>query len=276
MQLLCGFHDSYLTFDQLNRKANSLAKYLRNLGITRNDIVGIMLPRSLELIVCMLAVLKAGGTYIPIDPTYPKDRTSYMLENSQAKFLLTFSSLTQDLSFENKVLVELTNDSIYNLEDTNLKNINEPLDSSYIIYTSGSTGLPKGVVLNHKALVNLTCFLNDYVCFLKENTSSKTMVSVTTASFDIFIFETLICLQKGIKVILADEEAQRVPSLLNQLLEKEKVQMIQMTPSRMQFLLGNKKEIPALTNLQYVVLARRTFASFFTKITKKSWYSKGL
>lgn len=249
------FHDTSLTFNELNKRANSLANYLRNLGVTRNDIVGIMLPRSLELIISMLAVLKAGGTYIPIDPMYPKNRTEYMLENSQAKFLLTFSSLNQNIHFENTISVELENDTIYSLPDKNLKNINEPSDCSYIIYTSGSTGNPKGVVLNHKALVNLCYHLNNYVDFLNGTSSAKNMLSVTTASFDIFIFETLIGLQKGLKIILADEEEQRVPSLLNKLIEKENAQMIQMTPSRMQFLVDNKQEIPAITKLQYIVLA---------------------
>ncbi len=249
------FHDTCLTFDELNRKANSLAHYLRDLGITRNDIVGIMLPRSLELIICMLAVLKAGGTYIPIDPTYPKDRTQYMLTNSKAKFLLTFAKVSKNLPFENKIEVNLENDTIYSLDSQNLLSINEPFDSSYIIYTSGSTGLPKGVILNHKALVNLSYYLSDYVDFLNGTSLAKNMLSVTTASFDIFVFETLICLQKGLKIILADEEEQRVPSLLNNLIEKQHAQMIQMTPSRMQFLMDNIQEIPAISNLQYVVLA---------------------
>ncbi len=249
------FHDDCLTFDELNKKANSLARYLRNLGVTRNDIIGIMLPRSLELIIAMLGVLKAGASYIPIDPSYPQNRIEYMLGNSNSKFLLTFHSLEKVVNFKNKIFVELDNKNIYSLENTNLENINQPLDSSYIIYTSGSTGLPKGVVLNHKALVNLTYHLNNYVDFLNGSSSCKNIVSATTASFDIFIFETLICLQKGLKVILADEEAQRVPYLLNKLIKNEKVEIIQMTPSRMQFLVDNINEIPALSKLKYVILA---------------------
>lgn len=249
------FHNSKLTYKELNEKANSLARYLRKINIRPNDIVGIMLPRSLELIISMLAVLKSGATYIPIDPMYPKSRTEYMLENSQSKLLLTSKQLEKNISFENKMFVDLSNDIIYTENNSNLNNINKPTDSSYVIYTSGSTGLPKGVVLNHKALVNLSYYLNNYVCFFNGTTTSKNIVSVTTASFDIFIFETLICLQKGLKVILADEEAQKVPSLLNDLILKENAEIIQMTPSRMQFLVDNKKEIPAISNLKYVVLA---------------------
>ena len=253
--LVLVFHDKELPYGELNKKANSLAKYLRNLGVTRNDIVGIMLPRSLELIIAMLAVLKAGATYIPIDPSFPKDRIMYMLDNSNSKYLLTFKTLEKATNFENKIFIELENSSIYSLEHKNLVNINKPTDSSYIIYTSGSTGLPKGVVLNHRALVNLCYYLNNYVCFLNGTSTSKNILSVTTASFDIFIFETLIALQKGLKVILADEEEQRAAYLLNKLIKKENAEIIQMTPSRMQFLVDNKHEIPAISKLKYVVLA---------------------
>lgn len=249
------FNDSHLTYEELNKKANSLARHLRNLGIHRNDIIGIMLPRSLELIISMLAVLKSGATYIPIDPMYPHSRIEYMLNNSNARFLLTSRTIKNPVGFANKIFVELSNDNIYCLSNKNLKNINKPMDSSYIIYTSGSTGLPKGVVLNHKALVNLTYYLNGYVDFFNGTSYCKNILSVTTASFDIFIFETLISLQKGLKVILADEEAQRVPSQLNNLIKSEQAEIIQMTPSRMQFLIDNKNEIPLISKLKYVVLA---------------------
>ncbi len=249
------YHESSLSYEQLNEKANSLANYLRSLGIGRNDIVSIMLPRSLELIIAMIAVLKAGASYIPIDYTYPKNRIEYMLNNSKCKFLLTFKDLSNFVKFENKVFVELTNSQIYCLDKNNLLNINEPLDMSYIIYTSGSTGFPKGVVLNHKALVNLCYYLNDYVDFLKYNRPSKTIVSVTTASFDIFIFETLVALQKGLKVVIADEEEQKSPALLNNLINSQNVEIIQMTPSRMQFLIDNIDDIPSISKLKYVVLA---------------------
>lgn len=250
-----AFHNKSLSFDLLNKYANSLARYLRNLNVSRNDIIGIMLPRSLELIISMLGVLKAGATYIPIDPSFPEDRVRYMLENSNAKFLLTFKELEKSVNFKNKISVELENNSIYTLKNSNLENINEPSDSSYIIYTSGSTGLPKGVVLNQRGLVNLAYYLNKNVEFFVNNPLENTMCSVTTSSFDIFVFETLICIQKGVKVVIADEEACRVPSLLNKVITEEHCTAIQMTPSRMQFLIDNKNEIPTLSKLKYVVLA---------------------
>ena len=136
----------------------------------------------------------------------------------------------------------------------NPKNINRPNDTSYIIYTSGSTGQPKGVVLKHSSLTNLAYYLNNYVEFLK-NDEYITIASVTTASFDIFIFETLIALQKGLKIVLANEDEQRLPDKLKNLIINNNIQAIQMTPSRMRMFLDSFDENPNLYCLDYVVLA---------------------
>ena len=115
----------------------------------------------------------------------------------------------------------------------NLKLSILPEDLSYIIYTSGSTGNPKGVKLKHLSLLNLVYHCNNYVEYLKNN-SYRSVVSITTVSFDIFIFETLISLQRGLKLVIANEREKDVPALLDQLIEKEKIEIIQTTPSRMQ------------------------------------------
>ena len=261
------FEDKSLTYKELNEKANSLANYLRNNGITRNDIIGIMVNRSLEMIIAILATLKAGASYIPIDPEYPQDRISYMLDNSNSKLLLTVNNLNNKVDFENKVFVDLDS-KIYNLSRSNLVNINEPDDTSYIIYTSGSTGMPKGVILNHRALSNLTNYCNHYIDYLKDN-SYRTIVSVTTVSFDIFIFETLISLQRGLKLVIASEEAQTIPRLLDDLIKEHNVEIIQTTPSRMQLLVNNISEIPNLKNIKYTTLAGEQLPLSLVEAVKK-------
>lgn len=247
------FEDKKLTYQELNKKSNQLANYLRNSGIHPNDIIGIMLPRSFELLISILGILKSGACYIPIDPTFPEKRIDYMLDNSQAKLVITTNKLYDNIKFSNKIDIKSKEIALQN--DQNLENVNLPEDMSYIIYTSGSTGLPKGVMLKHKSLSNLCTYLNNEVEFLKEECEFKNIVSVTTASFDIFLFETIICLQKGLKIILANEEEQRIPSLLDKLIKKNDVQIIQMTPSRMQILIDNKEDVPSLSNLKYVILA---------------------
>ena len=248
------FGDNKLTYKEVNEKANQLARYLREeKNIKPNDIVGVMLPRSIELISTLIGVLKSGACYIPIDPTYPEKRIEYMLENSNAKLLLTNEELFQKLNFENRINVYSKEIKIQDYH--NLKNVNTSTDRSYIIYTSGSTGLPKGVVLKHQSLTNLCSYLNKNVEFLHEDCEYKNMASVTTVSFDIFVFETLVCLQRGLRIILANEDEQRIPQHLNELIKKNNVQLIQMTPSRMQIFLDNIDEIPNLNQLKYVTLA---------------------
>lgn len=249
-----AFENEQLTFRELNEKANSLAYYLRNHGIHPNDLVGIMVSRSLEMIVAILAVLKSGGAYIPIDPTYPNDRIDYMLTSSNAKILLTQNKLNDKLNFKTKVMVDLSNNDIYSLPNKNLENVNLPTDLFYIIFTSGSTGKPKGVMMMHKTLSNFTNYCNNYVDYLK-NPTNKTILSITTISFDIFVYETLISLQKGIKVVISNENEQTSPTLLNQLIEKHNVQIMQSTPSIMQIFVNNISSMPLLKNIKYITLA---------------------
>ena len=247
------FENTKLTYKELNEKSNQVANYIRSKNVKPNDIIGIMLPRSLDLLISIIGVLKSGACYIPIDPTYPQKRIDYMLENSNAKLLITTNELYNNINFENKICITDKEIEIQNVK--NIENINNPEDLSYIIYTSGSTGLPKGVMLKHKSLTNLSIYLNKTVDFLKDNCKYKNMASVTTASFDIFIFETLICLQKGLKIIIANEDEQRIPALLDILIKKNDVQLIQMTPSRMQLFLDSIDDMPHLSNLKYVTLA---------------------
>ena len=251
------FENQTLTYKQLNEKSNSLAYYLRTTyKVCRDDIVGIMVNRSLEMIIAILAVLKAGAAYTPIDPTYPKDRIDYMLKSSNTKVLLTNAKTlkTNNIDFKNKLTIDLENDAIYNKPFENLEIINKPDDLSYVIFTSGSTGMPKGVMLTHKALMNLTNYCNNYVEYLK-NPIYQAVVSTTTISFDIFIFETLISLQKGLKLVIANEEEQNTPGQLNRLIARQNIKIMQATPSRMQLFLNNKDKMPALRNLEYITLA---------------------
>lgn len=249
------FEDESLTYQQLNEKANQLAYFLRKNGVTNNSIVGIMVGRSLEMLVGILAVLKSGGAYIPIDPDYPADRISYVLENSHCMMVLTKKELFEKIKIDCQIVdIRLDNEEIAKLPKNNLPKISKPDDLSYLIYTSGSTGMPKGVMLTQKALTNLAYYCNDYIPYLK-NREDKTIVSVTTVSFDIFIFETLISLQRGLKLVIANHKEQTIPYSLDALIEKHHIQIIQTTPSRMQLFYNSLKDMPHLANLTDIVLA---------------------
>ena len=251
--VVCG--NEQITYKELNTKANSLAFYLRNTEkITRNSLVGIMVNRSLEMIIAILATLKAGGAYIPIDPTYPKDRITYMLEESNVKILLTQDHLKNVVNYKNQLVIDLKDNSLYSNSPNNLVNINKLEDLGYVIFTSGSTGKPKGVMITHKVLLNFTNYCNNYVEYLK-HPAFQAIVSITTISFDIFFYETIISLQRGLKVVIANEDEQNTPHLLNNLLYKHNVKIIQSTPSRMQLFTNNIAHIPALKKLTYIILA---------------------
>ena len=162
-----------LSYEVLNTRANKLAHYLIEQGVTIETPVAVSLNRSPELIVTLLAILKAGGTYIPLDPEYPSERLEYMLSDSAAKFLLTSQEISKKCNFdrllkESKNIVSNAIVCIDDILDSSIQtsiiksyssdnpNISIPLESlCYIIYTSGSTGKPKGVGTIHKNVVNL-------------------------------------------------------------------------------------------------------------------------
>ena len=258
------FGDQQLTYRELNERANSLANYLRNNKISRNDIVGIMVNRSLEMLVAILAVLKSGASYIPIDPEYPQDRIEYMLNNSNAKMLLTFKKLESKVTFGNKLFIELDN-KLYTSNRENLKNINKPEDLAYIIYTSGSTGLPKGVMLKHN---NINNFIYG-MCNIVDFDTTKTIVSVTTISFDIFVLESLLPLQKGLKIVVANENEQNNIRLFNSLCLKNNVNIIQTTPSRFQVLISNSNELDYLKNITDILVGGEAFPKVLLNSLKK-------
>ena len=156
------YEDSRLTYRELNEKANQLARVLREKGVVPDSIVGIVVERSLEMIVGIMAILKSGGAYLPIDSEYPKDRIEYMLEDSGAKLLLVQKQTGDKTAFEGEV-IELDDEQLYIEDSSNLQAVNSTDNLAYVIYTSGSTGKPKGVMIEHKSVMNiLTALQKEY------------------------------------------------------------------------------------------------------------------
>ena len=238
-KIAVAFGDSTLTYYELNKKANQLANFLRKeKNIKSNTFVGILTKRSLEMAVGILAILKAGATYVPIDPEYPEDRVSYMIEDSGAKLILV-DNYTQDLyKLKNVVNIDLSNEFYNNYSDENLPVLNTPDDLMYLIYTSGSTGKPKGVMLMHKNVNNYLHGLKYKIDFFSE----KVIVSVTTICFDIFVTEFWGGLLNGLTVVIANEQEQNIASDLSKLCSKYNVNMIQTTPSRFTALLAENSD----------------------------------
>lgn len=249
------FHHSRLTYKQLNEKANSLAYALREKGLKNNDIVGILAPRSSEMMIAILAVLKSGASYIPIDPDYPAERIQYMLDNSKTALLLSTPKLIEKGKYSIEYMdISLNNMSLYSTHKENLENISNPNDLSYIIYTSGSTGKPKGVMLNQQNLMNFYHAMISSAKYLTDGNKHK-VLSITTVSFDIFLFETLISLTCGLTLYITDYYEQKITTKLERLIKENKIDVIQTTPSIMRFHLDNLNDISSFSSLKYITLA---------------------
>lgn len=223
------FKNSSLTYDELNKKANQVANFLRNLGITTNDVIAIRLNKSLEMIVGILGILKAGGCYLPIDLSYPQERVSFMLKDSKAKFFLTNQLHKDDLDIEIPChLLDFSSDNeIYFNSEENLECINSPEDLIYIIYTSGSTGIPKGVMLCHRNVVRL--IKNEHFQFDFDENDVWTMFH--SVAFDFSVWELYACLLYGSKLILVPEITAKDPKKFLQLLRNENVTVLNQTPT---------------------------------------------
>ena len=242
-----------LNYEELNKKANSLAHYLVKRGIHENDIICIMTNRSLETIVCMLGILKAGAAFFNVDPTYPKDRTSYYIKDSNTKYVLVQSELKENVSqIENIIEIDLKNNDIYgkNFENLNIKPNKDSL--SYIIYTSGSTGTPKGAMLTQVGFANMVKAMTYALDYLRDG-KDHAIASVTSTPFDIFVYEIFVSLTHGMKVVMANNNEHRNPKLLDSLIKKENVDVMTVTPSLMKINYDNREKDSALALVKNMV-----------------------
>jgi amino acid adenylation domain-containing protein/FkbH-like protein/non-ribosomal peptide synthase protein (TIGR01720 family)/FkbM family methyltransferase len=197
------FENESLTYRELNNRANQLAHYLQQLGVKSDTLVGICVERSLEMIVGLLGILKAGGAYLPLDPEYPQERLSFMLEDSQVEVLLTQNKLVKLLAQNQEYIVCLDSDW-QNISQTNQNNLNitvTPNNLAYVIYTSGSTGQPKGVYCNHLGVVNLyTDFQTKKPLCVGDRCSLW-----TSLNFDVSIYEVFSALLSGATLHITPE-----------------------------------------------------------------------
>ncbi len=253
-----------LSYKELNERANKLARKLREKGVQADSIVGIMVNRSFEMIIGILGVLKAGGAYLPIDPAYPADRIQFMLEDSSTHILLSQKKFIEGIHCEGD-FINLDERDIYAGDDSNPAIINSSRDLAYVIYTSGSTGTPKGVMIEHGAVCNFIRGISEKIDF----SEGKTILALTTISFDIFVMETLLPLSRGLTVVIADELHQKNPKLLNKLIIQNHVDMLQSTPSGMQLLLRYDEELQGLKCLKEVMVGGEPFPTSLLERLKR-------
>lgn len=246
-KIAAEYRDDKITYGELNRKANQLARLLREKGVKPNGIVGIMVKRSIDMLIGIMGILKAGGCYLPIDPKFPQSRIDYMLEDSKATLLISQADLENSIHVNMEVIY--MDEKIYEGDGENLPSVNKSTDMSYVIYTSGSTGKPKGVMLTHKGVHNFICGVIDRIDF----NPNKTIASLTTISFDIFVLESLLPLTKGLTIVIAD------PMTFAKDAQGKKIEMIQTTPSTMKLIMKDKENLKYLDNLTDIMLGGEPF-----------------
>jgi amino acid adenylation domain-containing protein len=224
-------NDGQLTYAELNARANQLARFLRRFGTGPDALVGLCIDRSLEMIVGILGVLKAGAAYVPMDPTYPADRLAFMLQDASVFVLLTQSSLLDQLPPHNGPRLSLDGDwdAIAKERKDNLAAWANPANLAYVIYTSGSTGKPKGVMIHHRGLVN-------YLSWATENYEVAEGCGApvhSSISFDLTITSLFAPLLVGRSIFLVPDG---IENLVAALLARDNYSLVKITPAHLRAL----------------------------------------
>ncbi|MDQ1354235.1 MAG: hypothetical protein QG657_4544, partial [Acidobacteriota bacterium] len=223
-----------LSYNKLNEQSDRLAHLLIEKGVLADNIVGIMMERSIDLIISILGILKSGGAYLPIDPDYPRERIDYMLKDSAAKILLTAV------------------DCVFNYHHSSLI-IHHSNQLSYIIYTSGSTGRPKGVLVEHRSVVNVLFSLFHAYPILP----TDSLLMKTSFLFDVSVAELFTWFLGGSRLIVPGKNDHKDPQTLLDIIEKETVTHINFVPSMFGVFISqlNHENIKKLSSLKYIFLA---------------------
>jgi amino acid adenylation domain-containing protein len=233
--VICG--DKRWNFAELHRRSNQLARYLRNLGTGQETRVAVCLDRDPQMIAVLLAILKAGGTYVPLDPSYPQERLTYILNDSQATVLITNSRFLGRLATPeiHTLLLDELDELLAQTSDADLECVATPQNLAYIIYTSGSTGKPKGVGVEHRSAATLVHWARNI--FSQEDLQG--VLASTSICFDLSVFEIFFPLAFGGTVILTSNALDLVSSN-----RSEQIRLINTVPSAMAELL-RMKGVPA-------------------------------
>lgn len=239
--LMCD--DIQVNYRKLNEEANRLARLLIEKGLGPEQFVALALPRSPEMVASMLGVLKTGAAYLPLDPEFPADRISYMLEDAKPSCIITTeeiaASLPDNLAVPELVLDQAVTQEIIKRYSPENPDVSVSLDHpAYIIYTSGSTGRPKGVVVTQKSLSNFLLSMQEAFSLGEEDR----LLAVTTVAFDISALELYLPLISGAQIVIAKKETIREPQALAQMIENFDINIMQATPTLWHALVTSEPE----------------------------------
>jgi amino acid adenylation domain-containing protein len=257
------FKETTITYKELDIASDYLVKMLESKCVEDNSIIAIMMTRTPLLFISMIAILKLGCTYLPIDPTYPADRIKYMIEDSECSLILCDDKDINEFEVE-VINLELRN--VLEKDREKLFSINKSKSDkvAYVTYTSGSTGEPKGVMITNKNISSFISSIKNEIEF----TDFKKILSLTTISFDIFVLESLFPLAEGLGVVLVDEEDQYNPYNIKNILEKNKIDILQVTPSRLSMIIESLGVIEFLKNIKVLIIGGEQFPKSLLKKLK--------
>src|SRR6185369_5500200 len=250
-----SFHQEQLTYRDLNEQANRLACYLKRLGVKAETPVALYLERSSRMVVAILGVLKAGGAYVPIDLAYPQERLKFMLEDAQPAVLITEKILQSKLPENLPTLVCLDTDWSKIERESSLAPDSKVIaeNAAYIIYTSGSTGKPKGVIVTHHTVIRLLRQTEHWYHF----NATDVWPLFHSYAFDVSVWELWGCLFYGGRLVVVPYLVTRSPAEFYELLAREKVTVLNQTPSAFRQLIWADAQapVPLELSLRYVICA---------------------
>ena len=239
-----------LTYCELNSRANQLAHHLMALGVGPEVMVGLFMERSLEMVIGIYGIIKAGGAYVPLDPEYPSDRIGFMIEDTDVPILLTQEKLAHSLPEQRAKVLCL--DSEWNLIGgqcaENPTGVAAPGNLAYVIYTSGSTGWPKGVMNEHRGIVNRLLWMQEEYRL----TPADRVLQKTPFSFDVSVWEFFWPLQTGASLIIAKPGGHRDSAYLSRLIIDQEITTLHFVPSMLRVFL-EESEVERCTSIKRVI-----------------------
>jgi len=236
-RLAVVFDEEALSYRELNVRADKFAGRLRKAGVRRKVLVGLCVERSLDLLVCLLGILKAGGVYVPLDPMNPRRRLTHIVQETCMPVVVVHPHFATMFSQHNTKVVypdDWQDIEAFEREEIVLE-VSRPEESAYVMYTSGSTGTPKGVEVCHRSVVNFLFSMRERPGFSEEDV----LIAVTTISFDIAVLELLLPLVAGGCLVLADRRTATDGTELAEVIEKSGATVMQATPATWQMLLAS-------------------------------------
>jgi amino acid adenylation domain-containing protein len=263
-----AYEGRYLNYAELNVHVNQLAHHLRSRGVGPGMLVAIAMERGIDMVVCVLATLKAGAGYVPLPPEYPSVRLHFMLEDVKPAVMLTHRSMAErlSLSIAHTICVDEERPLFAQLPRSNPVRLAQPHDTAYVIYTSGSTGKPKGVIVSHFNVVRLLQATEKYYQF----NSSDCWTLFHSYAFDFSVWELWGALAYGGKLVVVPFLVSRSASEFYELVRTEKVSVLNQTPSAWDQFMLEDEERRASLNLRYVIfggeaLVPSRLASWFAR-----------